>query len=399
MTSERKPFFTGCKRDVPDSRDRPLCAAPSLLPSKKLPKAASLAGSYPPVLNQGQSNSCTSNATANALRYLLRIGKHPDVAQSRLFIYWNARTKIEGQPADVDSGLQIRDAMKSVAQYNSVAEATWPFDPVPQRVFLEPSTAAFQEAAVPDKFAYESVPQTEQAIKSAIASRRPVILGIELQSSFYDVGPDGVATPMHGGVIGWHAVTIVGYNDSTRMFQLQNSWGEAWGKNGFFFLSYDYVLDPATAADLWAVKAFEDGAVAPLPVRAVLRASDGSVVKPDAAAPCHVSAAKDAAFSWNFSSVAGEPETYVLASPYDANTLLSCSQKLGVVDAFVKDDASGRQHWTFTELPSGKFTVTVEKGLDVPSEKFLTLLDGGALGLRAALPAGSNASQIFAVEH
>jgi hypothetical protein len=389
-------FFTGCVRDSPDSRDRPLCAAPSLLPGGSLPKSSSLASEYPPAFSQGNTNSCTSNATANALRYLLRIGGGSDVAQSRLFIYWNARTKIANQPGNSDPGLQIRDAMKSVSKFNSVSEVTWPFDPVPERVFVEPSSAAYEEAETPDSFSYESVPQDESSIKSAIASKRPVVLGIELRTSFYSVGQSGIATPMTGDYVGWHAVTIVGYDDSTRMFELQNSWGPEWGKGGFFYMSYDYILNPNTANDLWAVKAFADGVIKPAPAKMVIRASDGSAIQPSGKAPSSVAVVGGSNFVWDLTATG--PDTYTVTSPEHPETFLSCSQKLGVVDAFVKDDGSGRQRWTFNQVSDRKFKITVENGLDEPDAKFLTVEDGWKLALRPELPENEGGSgQIFNV--
>lgn len=389
---ERK-YFTGFIPDTHDDRDVPLCAAPSYAPGGGIPSAASIASKYPPALEQGNTMSCSSNATANALRYLLRVGGHPDVPQSRLFIYWNARTKLENNPGNSDPGLQIRSAMKSVANFNSVSEATWPFDPVPERVFIEPSAAAYEEAKTPDSFSYESVPQNEQSIKSAIAAGRPVVLGIELRQSFYSVGSNGIATPMTGGVVGWHAVTIVGYDDSTRMFELQNSWGTSWGKNGFFYLSYDFVTNPSTASDLWSPKAFSDGVVKPAPIKMVIRASDGSSVKPIGSAPCGVTVEKGSNFAWYL--VATGPDTYTVSSPEHANTYLSCTQTLGRVDAFTKDDESGRQRWTFNKVSGRKFKITVEKGLDSPSDKFLTVAPDGSLSLKNEENDGD--SQIFNV--
>ena len=39
--------------------------------------------------------------------------------------------------------------------------------------------------------------------------------------------------------LGGHAVCVIGYDDSTRMFKMRNSWGTSWGKSGNFRMSYD----------------------------------------------------------------------------------------------------------------------------------------------------------------
>ena len=48
-----------------------------------------------------------------------------------------------------------------------------------------------------------------------------------------------------GLVIGGHSMAIVGYDDTRRVFIVRNSWGESWGDNGYFYLSYDYFSDDA----------------------------------------------------------------------------------------------------------------------------------------------------------
>jgi hypothetical protein len=115
---------------------------------------------------------------------LLLLAGGARVPQSRLFVYWNGRA-LAGMPPDRDEGLAIRDAMRSVAKFNSVPESAWPFDPVPQRVFLQPTADVVALAALPDAFRYERVPQDEASVKSALAQRRPVVLGIHLLDSFF----------------------------------------------------------------------------------------------------------------------------------------------------------------------------------------------------------------------
>ena len=58
-------------------------------------------------------------------------------------------------------------------------------------------------------------------------------------------------------VLGGHAVTAVGYDDSTRRFIVRNSWGAAWGRGGCCFMPYAYLLDPALAADFWTIRLVE----------------------------------------------------------------------------------------------------------------------------------------------
>lgn len=389
-------FGTGFIRDKPDDRDRKFQAR---LPGAfGAPPAVDFSAEYPPCLQQGTSNSCTSNATANALLYLLRLKGGPGaVPQSRLFIYWNGR-KVANMPQYEDQGLGIRDAMKSVKTFNSIPENVWPFDPVEQRVRLQPSAEAFQQASIPDTFAYESVPQDEHHIRAALAQRRPVVLGIHLRESFYNVGKDGLAH-MTGNDAGWHAVAIVGYDDSRRLYKLQNSWGSQWGQNGFFYLPYDYIHNPATAADLWTLKAFEDGGAggggggggAPSAKFKMQIKYGPKALVPTGGAPDAVQLREGASYTWDLDAVG--PDTYTVAASALPSTLLSAWQAEGKVDTWTSDDGSGRQRWKFAPVDPAKrlFNISVEGGLADPAAKYLTVTAAGALTLQPLKAAGHGA--------
>lgn len=392
-------FRTGFIKDRPDPRDR-IFAAPPAPPggSEPPPPTVDFSEDYPPCLQQGTSNTCTSNATANALYYLLRLSGAAGAApQSRLFVYWNARV-LAGMPTDEDTGLAIRDAMTSVAKCNSVPETVWPFDPVEQRVGLQPSAEAFASGALKDRFAYESVPQDETMIKIALAKRCPVILGILLKDSFYNVGPETSDVVMTGADNGWHAVTIVGYDDATRRFKLQNSWSAAWGRNGFFTLPYEWVLDPRTASDLWTPKTFRDGGgdAPPTPSFPMTISRGETVLAPvgGGAAPGAVAMTPGGAHVWGLQPIG--PDTYTVHAAL-ASTLLSAN-KAGKVDTWTRDGGSGRQRFTFTAVDAATrtFTISVESGLANPAAKFLTAGPEGVLSLQARKTDASSETQVFA---
>jgi hypothetical protein len=93
--------------DLPDQRDF-LYAAPSEY-QQNIPKSVDLSKKCPPIYDQGQLGSCTANAIAAAIEF----EQKKKFVPSRLFIYYNERV-IENTVAS-DSGAQIRDGIKSVA--------------------------------------------------------------------------------------------------------------------------------------------------------------------------------------------------------------------------------------------------------------------------------------------
>lgn len=58
---------------------------------------------------------------------------------------------------------------------------------------------------------------------------------------------------------GWHAMLCVGYSDKDRMFIVRNSWGAAWGDQGYCYIPYDYVMhSDHNGHDSWIIKAVND---------------------------------------------------------------------------------------------------------------------------------------------
>ena len=55
------------------------------------------------------------------------------------------------------------------------------------------------------------------------------------------------------GVLGGHAVCLVGYNNFKGLWLLRNSWGTSWGQAGYFTLPYAYLINPNLASDFWAI--------------------------------------------------------------------------------------------------------------------------------------------------
>jgi hypothetical protein len=80
-------------------------------------------------------------------------------------------------------------------------------------------------------------------IRGAIYEYRPVVIGLNTggdSSAFvhYRGGIFNQKLPQSGG----HGMVIVGYNDANQTFTLANSWGKAWGENGFMRISYNSLL-------------------------------------------------------------------------------------------------------------------------------------------------------------
>ena len=76
-----------------------------------------------------------------------------------------------------------------------------------------------------------------EAMKEALAEKGPFETAMEVYKDFYYY-KGGVYRHAWGSLQGWHAVTIVGYNDSEGYWIAKNSWGVGWGENGWFRIAY-----------------------------------------------------------------------------------------------------------------------------------------------------------------
>ena len=238
--------------DLPDQRDH-LYAAP-VEQLTKLPPSTDLRGQCPPVYDQGQLGSCTANAIAAAVEFDRMKQGLNDFTPSRLFIYWNERS-MEGTIAS-DSGAQIRDGIKSVAQTGVCPETDWPYEIT--RFTEKPPDGAFQDAKLDRAVSYQRLVQNLNQMKGCLASGYPFVFGFTVYSSFESdpvaqTGDAPLPAPTEQQ-IGGHAVVAVGYDDSTQRFLVRNSWGPGWGKQGYFTLPYTYVTQSSLASDFWTIR-------------------------------------------------------------------------------------------------------------------------------------------------
>eukprot|EP00656_Telonema_subtile_P008894 TRINITY_DN1415_c0_g1_i1.p1 TRINITY_DN1415_c0_g1~~TRINITY_DN1415_c0_g1_i1.p1 ORF type:complete len:405 (-),score=97.46 TRINITY_DN1415_c0_g1_i1:195-1409(-) len=230
------PRMYGWRPQLPDRRDAWFRSSDA-----ELPPQLDLRESYsfPQVYNQGKLGSCTANSIAGAFEFNeLKAGYAAKAFQpSRLFIYYNER-RMEGHVGS-DTGAALRDGFKSVNQAGVCAEAMWPYDIT--QFATKPSDACYTAATEEKALKYRRVEQNLSAIKHAMHEEgQPVCFGF-------------IPEP-NEKVLGGHAVLAVGYDDATQHVIVRNSWGAAWGQQGYFKMPYGFITDPNSASDFWIVQ-------------------------------------------------------------------------------------------------------------------------------------------------
>jgi C1A family cysteine protease len=245
----------GWRADSPDMRDFLLAVEPA----KALPPSVSLRKKMPAVYDQGQLGSCTANSIGAILEFNALKQKETDASTpSRLFIYYNERV-MEGTVSQ-DSGAEIRDGIKSVAQLGAPPEKLWPY--TIDKFARKPPAAAYRAALKHQAIRYARVQQAEIALQNVLASGFPVSFGFTVYESFETkVGANGIV-PMprpSERTLGGHAVVAVGYKAirGQLYFECRNSWGPRWADHGYFWMPSSYVASPSLASDFWVIEQVE----------------------------------------------------------------------------------------------------------------------------------------------
>lgn len=256
----------GWLRDLPDPRDYQLQdhiphAFKLGLEPEKLPAASRV---IHPFDNDDQQwiGSCVPHGGAGAWEYVASLNPaNRKFKLGKLSLYAWVRL-LGGFPLSVDSGAYIRDICKVLANQGGADVAVDPY--LPNNYQQTPSLTVELNASKHKALKYVSVPVDVNAIKAVIASGYPVIIGFSVTNNFFSTGADGMVPLPTGTIVGGHCVLIVGYDDVTGRFEIRNSWGTSWGKNGNAFMLYSHVV--GYGADFWAITDVISETVTPPPV-------------------------------------------------------------------------------------------------------------------------------------
>lgn len=235
----------------------PLCASSSggggAGLKQNFPPKMDLRDKMPPIYDQGDLGSCTSNALVAAYCFNDR-----DFMGSRLFLYYNER-KIRGDEKE-DSGAYLSDGIKSLEEEGVCPESEWPY-----------KISKFKDCPPPECYIHAKRHRAEKAtnimddldhMKNALCVGFPFVVGITIFESFesLEASRTGVVSmpKPNEKVLGGHAVVVVGYDDSKRQWIMRNSWGTDWGDKGYFYLPYEYLMNQSWTSDLWNITQVTD---------------------------------------------------------------------------------------------------------------------------------------------
>lgn len=219
--------------------------------------------SVPEILDQAREGACTGFALAAVINYLLAARQLAERRASPRMLYEMAR-RYDEWPGENYSGSSARGAMKGWVAHGVCPREKWTMT-MAGAGHLTPALA--EEAQLTPGGAYFRV--MHRQVRDMHAALHEVgILYVTLMVHAGWARPQPGKKPLiysangkgrkrslpviirKGRADGGHAVAIVGYTRDG--FIIQNSWGKAWGADGFALLPYeDYLLH---ATDVWVAQ-------------------------------------------------------------------------------------------------------------------------------------------------
>ncbi|MCL2284080.1 MAG: C1 family peptidase [Fibromonadales bacterium] len=224
-----------------------------------LPSAVSLESKFPPVGNQASYGTCVAWAT----------GYNMKTALNAIEKGWNSSdlSKAANQTSPKDlwfvidkskkstncNGTNFEPALDALISKGAASLSSVPYSNMGNCSGTSTGNAN-NKLANYRKIAYNYALQggsgsngvTLDNFKTYLAQGRPILIGAKLGDRFMrwnnssSISTDTYNEPdmQHA----YHAMVLVGYDDSKYAFRVRNSWGDSWGDRGSIWVDYDFFL-------------------------------------------------------------------------------------------------------------------------------------------------------------
>jgi hypothetical protein len=196
--------------------------------------------SNPPIGDQMTEGSCVSWAVGYSALGILLYPKYNcwNVAErSPSYIFNQIK-----QGGNCTNGSYTTDGLNLIKNQGDCSLNLMPY--VNGDCMTQPNAAQTAEAAQNRALKWVRLNTTDySSMQRALDLGYPIVIAFEVYQSFYDMFNTATAVwnTNYGTDWGGHATCIIGYNNTTGMFKVQNQWGTAGGDHGFFYIPYTFV--------------------------------------------------------------------------------------------------------------------------------------------------------------
>ena len=202
-----------------------------------------------PIRDQQYCGSCVAFATVAVLESMVRIaGSAPklgvDLSEAHLFFCYGPDTGALPCPG----GGWWPDDSFGCLKKGVVDDACFPYTDADQKCHLGADYK--NRLTTASKF---TVLTTPTQMKRHLATVGPVSACFTIYEDFQSYYTGGIYRyheKTSGEYVGGHCVCIIGYDDAHKCWIAKNSWGKAWGEQGFFRIGYG---ECGIDASMWAI--------------------------------------------------------------------------------------------------------------------------------------------------
>jgi len=208
-----------------------------------LPKAASLKMFSPTPGNQGSYGTCAGWATAYSCRTILEAFKNKwnkdaidSNAFSPSFVYNQIRLN-----DNCSGGSSLIDALDVLKNQGVLTLKEFEYS-CSRKINSNDLQNAVKHRIIEYRMVASKRNKNQTMfVKKSLAENKPVVMAMDVAPSFHHTGE--LWKPDSAEYKSWsqgHGIGVVGYDDNTfgGAFQLINSWGTQWGKDGYTWMRY-----------------------------------------------------------------------------------------------------------------------------------------------------------------
>ena len=221
--------------------------------SGEIPSSYSLKAYVPPVRDQGNTGTCVGFSMGYyAISTMHNVYFKRTNTTEKIVHAFDPLYAYTLNESDCSEGLNMLDAFKIFSIYGGKKSVFYPIDIDCQNPISDDLIDDITPLLTPYELEGFEYIQTYNMnfiknVKKSISNKYPVIIGANINESLYDVKKNdyrGKATwkpKAEEESDGRHAMCVIGYDDDLNggSFNIVNSWGNDWGDDGYFWISYD----------------------------------------------------------------------------------------------------------------------------------------------------------------
>lgn len=240
----------GCHQDKPDERDYI-----KEIQSGVVPEYTNLLdGISFTATQQYNTNACTGHAMSAFLTILYsKLNKDKPILFNHYYIYYWGRMLAFGTIKN-DCGSYLRHTMQAVQKYGALSKDMCTLN----SVYKAPKKEEVENGHLLNIKNYFRLPNNiiaDAMIYTLVKEHLPILTALYYRPTEWSIAKaNGVLDSYRPNQTykGGHAICIYGYDPKDDTFLATNSWGTAWGKNGFFKITRKGL--ESNIMDAWTVE-------------------------------------------------------------------------------------------------------------------------------------------------